>query len=861
MTDDITIEEAKRFLTNSQIERKNWLACAEQSWNELKKQKKTGTLWSVMPNSARKRVRYPLWYSTFKIRKPLVYARTPIPIGRDTSGLKDTIGEVAAIMIERLAKSLMKANPIDEAMCSARDDMLATQFGLVRGYYECKESEEEQKIPLQVQFDEAGNPHYFNGPYEIPDDAPVIEESGRLYTPGKKITIEQESVCLKPVLYRDFYFDPTAYRWSDGNELAFAYDYSEPMFKAVFGKDAYEGLSLTLDKIDGPKGKRLIRVYEYWNKLKGKVGWFTEGSDDFIKRDLAKDSYIPESEGKLNGKTFDSLYDLQGFWPCPKPMVFDAPTDSFWPIPEWYQYNDILEEIHNIASNIFILSRAIRIRALFDNSVPGLQSLVNEVGNADWIGIDNLMSALNKAGGNIENVVAYLPIAPMVDGLNNMYQALNQRLDSFAKLSGSNDMVQGESESNTGKTLGERQMEGKFAMNQIYPYQIGMQEFACEAIELMCEIALKNFNDDSLAQHIMPETMEPEHQGYYQEGLNLLKSDRKRRFRIELETDSTSHINEMYDMQSRQQTSATLQQALQATADIMETNPKLGPPMLLLTQNLVKGFRQGKVFMERMDSSLEAILEEIEMSQQNPEPPPPDPKLIEIQANRQTALDKMRVEQEIAYYDMQVKERIETSKIEQNILIERINASLAQLKMQEEQGAKVAELQLEYNKLNASIAEAQFKAQNDRDELILELRKITDKKEADVLQAMVEQHSKPFELQLEQSRQQLDIYELQLKRQEQVLREQEQAIEVQQQQLISSNQQFDNSLQQVKLALEAQALQHEISKPPELPPINVQVLAPEIPKPSKKKKKLKVTRRNAEGDAEEYEQVDEEVPS
>jgi hypothetical protein len=852
--ENITIEQGKRFLDSADTERESWLKCAKRSWEEIKKVQTNGLLYSVMPNSARKRIRYPLWYSTWKLRRPMVYARTPIPIGLDELEGKDPIGETAAIMKERLALNLMKRSAFDECMGGARDDSLATQFGAGRLYVESQDKFEQERIYLGVVTDDAGNQFYQlpDGGILEPTAAVLTDENGSYIVTENLIAVENEKICSKHVIFRDLLIDPCAYRWSDVREIAFGYDYSPEHFRKCFGKEALAGLALPSERGNRKKKQYMIKVWEYWNLDKRQMGFLTAAADKFLKKldsdyDDEDDPIAIDTE--KDGTVYQDPYKLEDFWPCPKPMVFDQPSDSFWPISEWYQYCDLLEEIHNIASNIFILSRAVRIRCLFDNSIPSLQALVNESGQADWIGIDNLLTILTKAGGSLANVVAYLPIEPMVKALNELYVAMQQRLEKFGQLSGTSDLLQGKGDQ-VERTYGEQQMRAKFAMNQLEPYQTDMQRFAKDTLELMCEMALKNFSDDSLRQYIVPETMTAEHQTNYGPAMELLKNDRKHRFRIDLETDSTIALDEQYDMNMRKMCADSLSAILKTTAETIEMSPMLAPPLIEMARNVAQSFRQGKLFVNSMDASLEAVLKKAEELAAQPPPPPPfdkDQANANLEAQR-IGLDARKLDQDgqIAIAEIQSKERIEVAKLNQQTYLQSIESQLEQLKMGMEQGKTSAELQLAYQTLSANVAEAQQKLALEREGLLVEIRKIVDAKEMKQFDALIADRFKPAEMQLEAQRQQIDQMEL-------ALRERDQMLEARQQTFIAQNQAVDNELNKVKAMLEAQKLADERNKPPEIPAITIN-----MPEPKAKKKKIKITKRNADDEVEELEQTESE---
>lgn len=725
---DIDLQYCKDFIKDCEDERKNFFAAAEQSWREIKKQKQSGALWSVMPNSARKSVRFPLWYSTFKIRKPFVLSRLGIPIGQDISGGDDPVGRTAAELKERLCKSILRTFDAMEPLSGARDDMLATNFGQTRGYYDADEVEELKKIYLNpIQDAQTGQTLLMkpDGSMVNSDEAIHTDEKGPYIESDKKVKVERERVYIKHVLWKDFYVDPTAYCWSDVRELAFGYDYSETAYKKRFGAEALAEVKTFSRQQEGKKIKRTIRVYEYWNLDYPGVKYFTDMASDFLTLETNQDGKDP--------------YGLKKTFPCPKPMLDNAPTDSFWPIPEWYQMNDLLLEIHNIATAIFVLSRAIRIRGLFDKNIPGLQSLVNEVSTADWIGIPGLMQAMQQAGGNIANAIAYLPIEPMVESLNNMYQALQQRLTSYAQLTGTSDLLQGMAmEQQRDVTFGEQQMKAKFAMSQIEPWQEDMQRFTKDNYELLCEMALKNFTDETLSKYFNYETLDPDDKQRYSPAVDLLKNDDEGRFRIELETDSTIAINQEYLQQNVTQMTTAVTQAIEATAQAIQSAPMLAPTLIKMTQNLVTSFQGGRELVDDVKRDLDAVVQKIQQQQANPQQPPPDPTVLKMQSDERIAKAKIDAEAQAKAAQMQNDNRLEG-----------LEGQLKTMETQAKMKNDADKHSLSVAKLISEVTTAQKQFAQDNARLVAEIREAQDGKSIDKFKVILQAQEQAFEQRME----------------------------------------------------------------------------------------------------------------
>jgi hypothetical protein len=726
----ISIEEAKAFVTDATKARDNWLVMAERSWNEIKKRQKNAKLWSVTPNSVKKRARYPAWYSIFKIRQPLLLSRIGIPIGKDTTqDGNDPIGATAAICLERLAINLARSFDFFDVMSSARDDFLATNIGFCRAYYEREEVKERVKIRLTPQQIDEQNV-VFIGPdgQQVLSDAIAQDDEGFYLETDEVVDVENERICLEPVLYKDVFIDPDIRRWNRCKRIAFLEYYSEREFKRLFGSEAFAKLPKSNDQNPGkdeasPK-RQTIKVYEYWDEYEEECLWFADQGTEFIKP-----LTYPEPDEDMPRR---GLYDLEKFFPVPNPLISNQATDEFWPIPEFYQLQELLEDIHTIFSRMVALTRAIRARLLFDSNIEGLQPALNEASEGDAFGVSNLTQALAGAGGSLDGVVQYIPVLPLVESLNQVYTALEQRLNTLYKLTGTSDLLQGLITDPTQRTFGERQMTEKYALNQLAEPQRKMQEFVRDSYQLMCEMALKNFKDDSLTQYIIPRTLQPEQQEVYPQAIELLQNNQKR-FRIELETDSTIALNEEYDKAMRIELVNTLTTALEKTAQIAQSSPALVITELHCLKYLIQGFRQGKMFQNEVTQAIDNI---IEAAKDTPAPFNKD------EAQTQMKGQEMQMNAQMKQYEITSRERVEMFRIQQDSTFKQLHADIEVFKAQSSASIEQGKLQQKYEELVARITQAQEDMDIQRNALVVRIREITDKKEATELATVMEAQNK-----------------------------------------------------------------------------------------------------------------------
>lgn len=696
----LTIAEAKGFITQAKKCREPWEKMARQSWDEIKKRQRNGRLWSVVPNSLRKRSRYPAWYSIMKIRQPLLLSRPGVPIGKDTTqDGNDNIGATAAICFERLVTNLSKAFDFFDAMCSCRDDFLATNFSQSRAYYECSYLKERVKEYIQPVKNLDGSVKFMDAQNEevLRDDINQDDEGFFVYL-DKVVDVEDEKIFIEPILYRHTYVDPDIRRWSRCKRWAVEEYYSIREFQEIFGMKAYQDLATPEEGSSAEdqalKKAQLVKVFEYWDEYENEVYWFAENGSDFIR---PKEDYRPGNE--LDDEEFDTrrgLYNLHKFFPCTEPLIINQPTDEFWPIPEYYQLVEIFEDIHTIFSRMVTLTKAIRTRLLFDNNIEGLQPALNEAGESDAFGITNLAQVLARHGGSIEGAVQFVPVEAAVNALNNLYTALEQRLNVVYKLTGTSDLLQGLITDPTQRTLGERQMTEKYALNQIAEMQRKMVEFVRANYQLLGEMALKNFSDKSLDKYIIPETLDPDHQQRYQAAVALLKDDSKR-FRVELETDSTIALNEEYDKQARIELVNALTASLEKTASIAESSPALVIPVLHTMKYLIQGFRQGKLFQTEVTQAIDNVIKQAEAQ---PEPFNKERADFELEQRQQMLEEqKAMLEARLKQFEMQ----LESYKTQNDVALKSEQLKLEQWSEQLRVNIEMVKLEIEKTKAGVEI--------------------------------------------------------------------------------------------------------------------------------------------------------------
>lgn len=179
----------------------------------------------------------------------------------------------------------------------------------------------------------------------------------------------------------------------------------------------------------------------------------------------------------------------------------------------------------------------------------------------------------------------------------------------------------------------------------------------------------------ALAQH------QAEKQALIARAIDLLKQDKLRGFRIDIETDSTVQTDANEEKASRVEfikaTTQFIEQAFQIGAQVPDAAPMLGK-MLLFG---VRGFRAGR----DLESTIEEFVDKMEkdaVAKKN-SPPQPNPEMQKAQLELQATQAKSQAEIQKAQIDSQSSAQDNQRAIEQKQLDAQLNGQKMQMQMEQ----------------------------------------------------------------------------------------------------------------------------------------------------------------------------------
>lgn len=591
----------------------------------------------IYRDEGEKKSRFSIFWSNVQTLQPALYARTPNPQCERRFKDRNPVGRTAAEILERIASFQVKDQDFDTTMRAARDDYLIPSRGVVWVRYKAEFSQE------QLGVDEAGQPVYAKA---------------------------SEKAALDYVFWKDFGHDVVR-RWDDVKKVWRKTYMTRPEVEKRFpGKAEFLKFESTPDpeKNKGDKEEEDQRacIYEVWCKDSKQVYWLCpEYTEEFL--DVKPD-----------------IYNLRGFFPCPRPIFGSLTNDSLVPLIDYARYEALASELDELVGRRRALLKAVKVVGAFDSSQPELQSIFESGLDLALIPSNN-WPQLQQAGG-LKGAVDLIDISPYVKALAEINAGIAEVKNEIYELTGISDIIRGYSNPNATATA--ESIKGNFATLRLEDRQKEIQRFARDAIALMAELAVEKFDPETIAEMAGVKDMGMEAQQLFPQCLALLKDDKLRTYQLSIETDSTIAVDEQEEKQRRTEALTAFGQFIERAVPQIMNMPELAPVLSEMLLFGARTFPSGRQLEFALEQSLEMLQAKVKQQQQ--QPPPPDPEMLKVEQQAKAKEAELNLKAQESQVDAQLSER----KMQ-------VEMQLAHQKMQ-------ADIELEKLKINNELALKQF---------------------------------------------------------------------------------------------------------------------------------------------------------
>jgi hypothetical protein len=526
--------------------------------------------------------RFNILWSNIQTLRPAVYSKKPKPEVARRFKDQDQVGRVASLILERcLEYELEQYGDFDSSMKNTVEDRLLPGRGIAWVRYE---------------------PHF-----TVTEDVRVVD---------------YECAPVDYVYWEDFTHSP-ARTWEEVRWVARQVYMTRDELKARFGEEiaprvplGYKPEHLQEDKTtpENEAFKKAV-VWEIWDKPSRQVVWVTPGFDQVL--DARPDPL-----------------QLEQFFPCPRPLFSTTTTSTCVPVPDYVEYQDQADELDCLSERINLLTTALAVRGVYDSSQTALSRLLNESAENQLIPVDSWAAFAEKGG--IKGSVDWMPIELIVVTLEKLYQARESVKQTLYEITGMADIIRGASDPT--ETATAQQIKSQFASIRLKELQQEVARFGSDLLRLKAEVISSHFQDETIVQMGGVAQLNPADQEWIEPAIQLIRDDRARGFRIDVESDSMVMLDEDDDRQARIEFLTAVGSFLKESMVAAQTMPALGPLLGEMLMFGIRGFKAGR--------TIEGVFEKtMAQLQQAPPQQPGAQQAQEARARQQADQNRLQVDQ------------------------------------------------------------------------------------------------------------------------------------------------------------------------------------------------------------------------
>lgn len=757
----------------------------------------------VEGNSGAKRMNI-LW-SNVETLQPSVYGREPVPIAERRFLDRDDTGRIASQILERSLRYEMPFCGFHDTTQQCVLDYLLVGRGQAWLRYK-------PIIGPASSLEDMGDDDIENleGMQTEHTPDPELDEAEESDATTEQIDEQVLSASLEVeyVHWKDFNHS-TARFWKEVTWVSrtlypsrkdLVDDFGEEIGNAIpleMSPDVIKGQSSRASAEQAPDSARKGIVHEIWDKATRKVYFIADGFDQFLKEPV------------------DDPLNLEGFWPCPKPLFATMTNDTLEPVPDYIEYQDQALEIDELTNRIDLLISALKVAGVYDASVKELERILSEGTENRLIPVMNW--AAFSAKGGLPAGISFIPIKEISEVLQGLFDARDKIKADLFEITGMSDIVRGQADPR--ETAEAVKTKGRWGSLRLQARQANVARFCRDIIAMMGEVISEHFPNETLintsgvmydegivgeppvepeapqtppnpmmghnggppmpgpsqppagllgptpppspgpspqvmagppapgmvhppmpgpgAGPMMPHPggmppqgpsgslpqMNPQLQYIFamakyntdlqayeakkmaaiEKAIDLLRQDKLRGFRIDIETDSTINADANEEKQSRIQFIEGITKYLETAFQIAQQQPEAVPMLGKMVLFAVRGFRTGR----DLESTIETFIEKMEKQAKAKEnaPPQPSPEQQKAMIDLQAAKQKSQAEVQKAQIDAQSSQEDNQREMASKQMDAQIAQQQAQLDMQKmrddaqmqqaEFARKMAQMQME----------------------------------------------------------------------------------------------------------------------------------------------------------------------
>jgi|SRR5882724_1784656 len=588
-----------------------------------------------------------LWSNTETLR-PAIYNSRPNPDVRRRFRDADPVGKAVSEVLERSLMVMVDYECTDQTLKNDTLDGLLVGRGCSRIRYvpslrQVGESEKQPGAPPEQSGEQSAN--------QIDSDAEGGQE--------EQEEVEYEQVLPEHVDWRDLRIG-YGRTWEEVPSVFFRHKLTKPDALKKFNEEDIASVKFAAPMEDDPKKigeqvnetQKVAEFWEVWDKIGKRV---------FFIQDEAKQLIFP-----TDNPDGEPPIEFADFFPIPCPLYLIENTGSLLPLIPYHQYEEQAKQLDRISGRIDKITQGMRLRAMYDAKLFGELDDLMQSDDNEMMPVQNAQA---WADGGLDKAISWFPTENASALLEGLYKARAEQKAIIDEITGISDIIRGATDPN--ETKGAQDLKATFGSVRLQRMQKEVQRYAKDLMRLASEAMCAKFAPETFAemtelqfptaqqkamlrmqaQHAQMMAGQPPQPGQppppdpallqvpsWDEIMQLMRSSAMRRFKIDVETDSTVAGTLNSDMQGLSQVLTAVHEALTGLTPIVQSG--------MLPIDAAKELIMTIIRRARMGIAVEDVFEKMQAPK-----PPPDPnagkaqaEVAKVQAQSQADAQRTQVE-------------------------------------------------------------------------------------------------------------------------------------------------------------------------------------------------------------------------
>ena len=342
-------------------------------------------------------------------------------------------------------------------------------------------------------------------------------------------------------------------------------------------------------------------VWEIWDKDTMTVYWYTDNCDVILD----------ERPDPLK---------LDGFFPCPEPLIANATTTELVPRADYLLAQDQFDQLDEINTRIGWLVRGMKLVGVYDASAEGVQRMLNQATENQLIPVDNW--AMFAESGGVKSKIEWMPIQEVSAVVERLVMLREQVKGQIYEVLGISDIMRGNSRAS--ETLGAQQIKAQFGSTRVQLKQYEVAKFVQRALNNKSEIICRHFQPQNIARqsNVM---MTPDAQ-YAMQAIQLIKNPDASKYRVQVQAETMAYVDKNAENQRRTEALTAIGQFIQQVMGLAQQMPGAAPFMM----EIVKWYGAGFTGYQEIEGIMDRAIDSANKMMRQPKQPSPK-EMAEVQ--------------------------------------------------------------------------------------------------------------------------------------------------------------------------------------------------------------------------------------